>query len=409
LMVGQLGDSALAAVGISSFANFFCSAFVMGISTSVQATVSRRMGEGEEGSAAVPLNGGLLIAWLVGLPLTFLLLECGPYGVPLLVSDPEVAAIATPYLKTRFCGLIPLAMAFSFRGYWNGVGLTKIYFRTIVIMHLFNALMNYVLIFGHFGAPALGATGAGLASTLALWLGSVLYAGQAFVLSRKNGFLRRLPTLSQLIRLVRLAIPTGVQQTSFAGGMMVFFAIVARVGTTELAASNVLVNLLLVVILPSIGFGLASATLVGQALGRGDLDGARDWANDVIRVALVLMVCLGLLGALAPEVLLRPFLRSAETLQVAIAPLRFIAIGLPIDAIGLILMHSMLGAGHARRMMYISVGLQWGLQLPLIYVVALVFHQNLAVIWGVYFAYRAVLTAVLFWEWRARRWQRAQV
>lgn len=405
LMVGSLGNQALAAVGIASFAHFFCTAFITGIASGVQAITSRRVGEKRWDEAATALNGGLLSAWLVGVPLAILLYQAASWLVPLLANDTEVAAIGVPYLEARFWGLVPLAMNYSFRGYFNGVRLSKIYFRTIVGTHLANVVLNYLFIYGNFGFPELGAVGAGRASALAFWFGSALYFVQASRLARENGFLKCLPSAGDLRALVRLALPTGIQQTFFAGGMMTFFAILARVGTAEVAASNVLVNLLLVVILPSIGFGLAGATLVGQALGEGDTQGARAWGADVVTVAAATMTLVGLVGALFPEWLLSPFFEDQATRHLAEAPLRLIACSLPVDAVGLVLMQCMLGAGHARRVMWITIGLQWGLQLPLVFLAALVFQQSLTVIWAMHFSYRAVQTSVLWLEWRRGAWQ----
>ena len=409
LMVGKLGDQALAGVGIASFIHFLCTAFITGMGTGVQTTVSRRVGQGETSQAAVPLNGGLLLAWAIGLPLSLLLMSMTPFLVKLVAPAASVSLVAIPYLQMRFLGLVALAMNFSYRGYWNGVGKSRVYFRTIVVTHITNVLLNYLLIFGKCGFPEMGATGAGLASSLAFWVGTIFYLLQALALARPQGFLQRLPSMASVRALFRLSLPTGVQQTAFAGGMTVFFAILARVGTAEVAASNVLVNLLLVVILPSIGFGLASATLVGQALGREEPADARLWGVQVAAVGLVMMAVLGAVGALVPRLLLAPFLVSPSTLALAEAPLRLVAVGLPLDAVGIVLMHSMLGAGYAKRVMLIGVALQWGLQLPLVLLVALVFKWGLLAVWCAHLFYRMVQTAAFVFEWRRGHWQSAQV
>lgn len=409
LMVATLGDVTLAAVGTASFVQFMCTAFLTGISAGVQATAARRVGQGTPELCAVPLNGGLLLALFVGVPLTAVLLWLLPLGFPLVASDPQVARVGIDYLSIRFFSVVALAANFSFRGFWNGIGRSQVYFRTIVAMHLVNIVLNYLLIFGKAGLPAMGAKGAALASAIAFFVGTVLYFAQGLRLARPFGFLRRLPSISELAALLRLSTPTGLQQTFFAGGMTVFFGMLSRVGTGEVAASNVLVNLLLVVILPSIGFGLAAATLVGQALGRDDIAGARRWGGDVVRVALCVMGALGVFGALAPRLLLAPFLHDPTTLELAVGPLRLIAVSLPIDAAGLVLMQAMIGAGYTRRVMLITTVLQWCLMLPFVYVVAFLLDGNLTAIWGTHFGYRAVQTLVLYREWRSERWAKIVV
>ena len=167
-MVGRLGDSALAAAGIGSFATYMSIAFILGLSTGVQALAARRLGEGRIDETAVPLNGGLILAVLLGIPLTILMISIAPQFVALLSPDPEVVGQAAPYLQVRVVAVVAVGMNFSFRGYWSAVHMTGLYLRTILVMHALNIFLNWVLIFGHLGAPALGVYGAGLATSISL-------------------------------------------------------------------------------------------------------------------------------------------------------------------------------------------------------------------------------------------------
>ena len=96
-MVGVLGPTALAAVGIGTFANFMAIALVMGMSSAVQAMASRRLGEGSESEKAVPLNGGLLLTVIIGLPTLIGLWLFAPIALPIINDDPAVVREATPY------------------------------------------------------------------------------------------------------------------------------------------------------------------------------------------------------------------------------------------------------------------------------------------------------------------------
>ncbi|MCH2107824.1 MAG: MATE family efflux transporter [Polyangiaceae bacterium] len=409
LMVGQLGYEALAAVGAAGFVQFTCTAFITGLATGVQAIAARRLGEGRSSESAVPLNGGLVLSFLLGLPLTVGLFCFFPQIFGLVSQDPAVQQIAAPYLQMRSLSVIFVAVNFSFRGFFNGIERSSVYFRTLVIMHTINVVLNWLLIFGHAGFPAMGATGAALASSIAFAMGSALYFLQAWNSARSFGFMSRFPGRHELANILRLSVPTGLQQTFFALGMTVFFTLLGTVGTREVAASSVLVNLLLVVILPSIGFGLAAATLVSRSLGAGEKQEARQWGNDVMRVALIVMCALGALGAAFPSFLLGPFLHDPETLQLAKTPLRMIALSLPFDALGLVIMQALLGAGDNKRVMLISTGLQWLLQLPAVWLVIHFFDAGLSLIWGVHFSYRAVQTFILWMVWSGESWQTRRV
>jgi putative MATE family efflux protein len=305
--------------------------------------------------------------------------------------------------------MVALGMNFAFRGYWNGVDLSKVYMRTLIVMHATNIILNWILIFGHFGLPALGCAGAGIGSAIATFLGTALYFGQAFRLARRNGFLQRLPDRSTLVTMLRLSVPAGIQQFFFAAGMTFFFWIIGRVGTAELAASDVLVNLLLVAILPGMGFGMASATLVGQALGRGNAADARSWAWDVSKLAMILVGCIAAVGLLFPNLLLRLFLHEPHTLELARTPLRVVAGTIWFDTLGMVLMNSLLGAGDSRRVMLVSVVLQWGVFLPVAYLVGPVFGMGMTGVWVAQVTYRALQTAAFATMWRDGRWAKIAV
>jgi putative MATE family efflux protein len=409
LMVGSLGNAALAAVGIASFANFMCTAFITGLGAGVQAMASRRFGEGQHGASAVPLNGGLVLAIVLGLPLGVALFALAPTLMPLLVHQKPVVALAVPYLQARLVAMVAIGMNFAFRGYWNGVNRSALYFRTLIVMHVSNIALNWVFIYGKLGAPALGSTGAGVASAMATWIGTLTYMALAFRHARAAGFLRRLPDRRSMLTTLRLAVPAGLQQLFFAAGMTAFFALIGRVGTAELAASNVLLNLLLVALLPAMGFGLASASLVGQALGSGDADDARRWAWDVVKLAVAVVALISLPALAMPDLFLSAFLHDAATRHMADWPLRIIALGMPVDAVGIILMQSLMGAGDTRSVLYVSVALQWLLELPALYLVGPVLGGGLVAIWLVQLGYRLSSAGVFAALWHRGRWRTIQV
>ena len=100
-MVSSLGDSALAAVGLAGFAGFMCTAFIMGAATGVQATAARWLGAGRTHEVAIPLNGGLLLALLFGLPVSVILYMLAPLLFSLLSQDADVAALGGTYRNPK--------------------------------------------------------------------------------------------------------------------------------------------------------------------------------------------------------------------------------------------------------------------------------------------------------------------
>ena len=406
-MVSRLDNSnaALAAVGLGGFTLFVVQAIILGLSTGVQASASRRKGQGRLNETALFLNAALVIVIMIAPLLSLLVINGVPSIFHYINNDPDVIALAVPYLQIRAFGIVFVAMNFSFRGYWNAIDLTRLYMRTLISMHMLNIILNYILIFGNFGAPALGVHGAAIASVSALGFGTFVYFMFGLRYARANGFLGGLPPRADIATLIRLSLPPGIQQMFFAAGFVATFWIIGKIGTAEVAAANVLLNVMLIAMLPGMGLGLSAATLVGQALGRGDPDDAAQWGWDVVKVAMIGMGVLALPMVFFPERLIASIYElEPATLALALWPLRLIGLSMIFEAAGMVLMNALLGAGYNRRVMAVSITNQWLIFLPLAYVIGPVLGYGLTAIYVVQVLYRAFQAIVFSGFWQQRNW-----
>jgi len=408
-MVGTLGDAALAGVGLGGFANFLFSAFILGLSAGVQAMAARRVGEGRLSETAVPLNGGLLLALAIAVPWSAALIALAPEYFPLLTGDVAVVEQGVPYLRARLFAMFAMGMNFAFRGYWNAVDKSILYMRTLISMHVLNIFLNWVLIFGNLGAPELGAAGAGVASAIATVFGAASYFVLGRSYARDAGFLHGLPSRETMATIIRLAAPAGLQQFFFAAGMTVFLMLVARMGTPELAATKVIIDLMLVGILPGIGFGLAAASLAGQALGRDNAEDAKQWGWDVTKMAVLVVGALSIPAVLVPEWLLSGFIHEPSTLALAKTPLRLVAGFLFLDSVGMVLMNALIGAGDTKRVMFIGTSFQWLVFLPAVYVIGPVMGLGLVFVFAAQVIYRGFQSLTFALMWRGGRWQSIEI
>lgn len=407
-MVGGLGEASLAATGLANFLNFMAVAFITGFSPAVQAIAARRVGEGKLDELAVPLNGGLLLSVLIGVPLTAVLILSAPAIFGALVSDPAVVREGVPYLQWRLVAVAAVGMNFSFRGYWSAVKLAKFYMQTLVGMHVLNVIFSYSLIHGLFGLPRMGTAGAGLGTTLAIFCGTACY----FWLASRHagdGFLQKRPNEEQFRSLLKLGLPSSIQQLLFSGGFTVLFWIIGHIGTAELAVANVLITITLTVVLPGIGLGMAAATLCAQALGRGDANDAHRWAWDVARVGAWIFGAMALPMLLLTGPVLALFLRDPQLVELGRAPLQLVGATIVFDGVGLIMMQALLGVGASGLVMAVATGLQWGLFLPVAYLLGPVMGLGLTAVWIATGAYRGLQTLIFTAAWQRRRWVHIKV
>lgn len=403
-MVGRLGDAALAATGIGGYANYLGISFIIGLSAGVQALAARRLGEGRDSETAVSLNGGLLLALLLGIPLSAILFLATPTAFAWLSTDPDVIAEGVPYLEVRLLSVVAVGMNFAFRGYWSAIHLTGIYLRTLLIMHSINIVLNWVLIFGNLGAPELGVYGAGLATTIALYCGTLIYFWFAWRHARDRGFLDRVPSRQTLWQQLKLSLPASMQQLFFSAGLVTLMWIVGRIGTAEVAAVNVLMTFHLTALLPSFGVALACTTLVGNALGRGDVDDAALWGWNAAALTFVYGVCLTVILIPLAELLLGFFLTNPDTRDLAYLPMVLWAVMIGFDAAGMVLMNALIGAGATQRSMWISILWQWVFFLPAAYIAGPVLGFGLLAVWILNGVYRVGQALVCVQQWSGRKW-----
>lgn len=408
-MVGRLGDAALAATGIGSFTNYLAIAFIIGLSAGVQALAARRLGEGKDTETAIPLNGGLLLSLIIGIPLCLVLIATTPWAFSFLTDDPQVQELGTPYLQIRIASMVAVGMNFSFRGYWSAIHMTGVYLRTLLIMHAINIFLNWVLIFGNLGAPELGVYGAGLATTISLYIGTALYFFFALRHATDKGFLRGIPSRSTLWQQFKLSLPSSMQQLFFSAGLVTLVWIVGHIGTAEVAAMNILMTFHITAILPAFGVALASTTLVGNALGRGDVDDAAAWGWNCAMLTFLYGLCLSVILIPLAGPILGIFLTNPETQQLAYLPMVLWASVIAFDTAGMVLMNSLIGAGDTRRSMWISMIWQWAFFLPLAWLTGPVLGFGLLGVWLVNVVYRTGQSINCVTQWAGRKWTHVKI
>jgi len=408
-MVGTLGNKTIAAVGLSAFSNTLVLAFVLGIDPAVQGLIARRRGEGSTEPVCLPLNGGLLIALVVGIPLTIICYIFSPFFFSLISSDPEVTKIGVPYLKTLYLAIVAMGMNYAFKGCWAGMEKPKVYMLIALFMDCLHIFLNYILIFGHFGAPALGARGAAISTVLSLYTGVIINFAITSFRFRKDGFLKAKPEQPLLTRIFQRALPSSLQQFFIAIGHVVFLWIIGKVGTDELAATNVLIRITMVLLLLSLALGNASATLVSKSLGEGDHEGAARWGWDAGKLGVIGITLLGLPLFLFPKFVLAFFLSDHHTISLAATPLRIVGVVAGIAGLVNIFAHTLITVGDGNRVMLVAFSTTWIFFLPGVWIVGPYLGYGLLQIFLVQLAWNLLANVLLTSIWVGGKWKKIKI
>jgi len=411
-MLGRLGAAPLAAAGIAGVLFFAIVFSIAGIGVGVQTLTARRFGEGSLTECGAVTDTGLLLACLVGLPLTAASPWLARFLAPILSNDPAVVSLGETYLHYRFYGSAAMLANWVLRGFFAGIGETKHQMIASIATTLANLVLDYLLIFGRAGFPRMGIAGAAIASSLAIGVGTVYLAWIALSPGHRHrfGLLRRpIDVRRWAAPIVRLSLPVTGQRTLANGSWLVFFTVVSRIGTVELAATNVIRSVYHLTIMLGVGLGTASAALVGQKLGAKAPDAAERLGWEATKLAALSMGIVGILFLVAPGPILRVYTTDPAVIAAGRLPLFLLGFVQAFAGAALVLSQSLQGAGNTRFVMLAELGICGSLYLPVVYALGLRTRLGLVGAWTGEFLYWTALAAIMGWKFARGDWKRIVV
>lgn len=396
IMVGHLSATALAAVALGNLYFFGCAILGMGVLMALDPVVAQALGAGDHPAVARGVQRGLLLAIALSIPTAFVLLY-GESALRAMGQPTEVVPLAGAYARWTAPSVLPLYLFVALRQSLQALRHMRPIIICIVAGNLINGVLNWMLIYGHLGAPALGVTGAAISTTIGRWALPFILLGLAWhELGPALRPLRRdALDLAPLWRLFRLGLPIGVQTalefTAFgAVGLMM-----GRLGTIPVAAHQVAINLASLTFMVPLGVGQAAAVLVGHAIGATDQSGARRAARAAMVYGIGFMALTSIVFLLIPVQLAHLYTNDVATIALAAALLPVAGVFQLFDGAQAVTAGILRGAGDTRVPMLINLGGFWLCGIPLS--LALGFHTAMGPVglwWGLAAAL-AVVAAIL--------------
>lgn len=411
-MLGRLGAEPLAAAGISSVGYFAIVFSLTGIGVGVQTLTSRRYGEGKRVQCGEVMGAGLLLALIGGIPITVLGPGLARLISPILSSDLAIVHLGEVYLRYRFFGSAFFLLNWVYRGFYNGLGDTKKQLVYAVLMTGVNIILDYFLIFGHAGFPRMGIQGAAIASTIATAVGTVYLIAVSFRVRYLVGY-QLYRNVTHFARwfgsILRLSVPVIGQRFLSETSFFIFFMIVSRIGTLELAATNVMLSIYHITIMPALGFAVAASTFVGQNLGAGDPEKAEQFAWEGAKLAAYLMGGLGLLFIIIPVPVFMIYTADPQVISVGRLPLMLLGLTQAFGGVAIVLSNSLQGAGNTRFVMVAELFICSMVYLPAAYLFGLRLGGGIVGAWTGEYVYWLFLAVVMSWKFRQGKWKTIRV
>lgn len=408
IMVGQLGIATLAAVGLGNFLVFWYMSFFFGLITGVNTVVAQAEGAGDEKLAGRALGQGLYLALISGV----VMVGCLPF-VPFLVgltdAEPEVVSVAVAYISVRmFAGVFYLALG-VFENFFRGLGQTKLPMYCGLAQLALDFFFNYMLIYGKFGAPKLGAVGGAWGTAIAQLIVAAALGAMLWLSKQRReryGLATAWKFDKKLFRqLFVLSLPIGIQIFLEMGGITVFTALVAGLGADPLAATNAVIQAWSVSFMGNFALAVSATTLVGQAIGAREPELCRKATARVTYVALAVNAVMAFVYLAFPRQLISFFTTAEDALRlVPYAQPLFVIVAacLAFDALFNILYGALRGAGDTRFPMLVNVLSAWLLFVPATWYA--IDRWGLTGAWACFFFHLLAMSLCYWWRVRGDRW-----
>jgi MATE family, multidrug efflux pump len=384
LMVGRLGPDAIGAVGLASALFIAVGVFAMGLLLGLDPLVAQAFGARRIDECHRWLVAGVWLALLATPPVVF-----GVYlinlSLPLLGLPAAVVTLAQPYLAVVGWSLPPLLLYVAFRRYLQAMNIVRAVTYTLIAANVVNAIANWILIHGHFGAPRLGVTGAAyatLASRLALALALFMV-----ILRREQHTVPRLGETplsldrTRVRTLVVLGLPAGGQMLLEVGVFATATALAGRVSATSLAAHQIAINMAALTFMIPFGLSSAAAVRVGQAIGRRDPQGAMTAGWTAIALGLSFMAAAALVFLSMPGALIRAFTDDRAVIDIGVRLLFVAAVFQLFDALQGVTTGALRGLADTRTAMLWNLGGHWLVGLPLGYLLCFRWNHGVLGLW----------------------------
>lgn len=401
--------------GILSF-TFVCT--FMAMSGYANTFVAQYHGAGDPVGCSRATAQAVWLSFLVW-PLLVVLIPLGWWFLEISAHEPEVMAEEKIYFTILTLGgvLVPLGAAIS--SFFTGRGETRTNMIATIAGNVVNLVLDYMLIFGKWGAPEMGIKGAAIATLIAgLTAPAILFSiyfsrkYHAIYHTRSNLGLR----WPLMMRLVRFGLPSGFNLLIEVSAFSLFILISGRLGELALAVSNMALSINTLAFLPLIGLGIAAGTLVGQYQGKGDHETAARAARRSVHVGVVYVSVIGLSYILFPRAYFYAFTMRAEagfSVDELMVTGRWLLVIMAFwglfDAVNLILAGALKGAGDTRFVLIYSTIIAWGIWVPGVMAIVFVFNGGLLGTWS--WALLFVILLAIGYEVRFRggKWKTIEV
>ncbi len=406
IMISRMvGTEALAAVGFANQIVFVLIFVFSSFNTGAVALISRSLGEKDYSKLKIIAQQNVILNLIISLVIMGLSIVFASRILGIFDTSPDIYRNSLIYFRIILVGFVPMFLSFAFAAILRGAGDTVTPMAVTGIANGVNIIGNYLLITGAGPFPVLGIAGAAWATSGSRILGMVIYI---FVLYVKPSRIRlRLHLFfdrSILDPLWKISLPGGIEQGLMQLSFLAMSVIISRLDTAAEAAFRVLIQIESLSFMPAVGISIATATLVGKALGEREPDKAVATGYLSTGMGILWGVLIGAVFLLFPKSILTLFSTDPALIKASLSAMIFLGLNQMGLNMNIVLGGALRGAGDTRAVMVNTVSRLWLIFVPLSYLFVIYMNTGIPGIWYAEMISFAVFGTILYLRFHNRKW-----
>lgn len=381
--LGHLSEVALGAAAIATIFYFAVVMLGWGFGLGTQIVIARRFGEGNYERVGKTFDHALYFLLILAvLLLGFMQIQAPPILKGIVQSD-AIFQASTDYISVRAWGILFACVNLLFRAFYIGIAKTKVISWSTAFMAIINIFFDYALIFGEFGFPEMGIKGAALASVIAeacVLVFFLVYTFRKTPVKKYQLFVFPKVDRELYSRLLKVSFPMMIQNFLALSCWFVFFLLVEKMGERELAISNIIRSIYVLIMVPVWAFASATNTLVSQVLGEGEPKEVMPVIFRTIKLSFLAVLALVGISLISPELVISIY-TDEPSLILETKPVLYVIFGAALlFPIAITLFQGVSGTGNTFHAMLIEI-VVLACYLGGVYLLIEVFQLSISGVW----------------------------
>lgn len=404
MMIGKYGGQlAVSSVGLSTeiIYSFFNIIIAVGVSTALTSLISRAIGSKDYKKAEIIANAGIKIAVVLALIFFSLLFFVPDKILNLAGATKEMLPLATRYAKISSFSFFLLTLSSTTNGIFRGIKDTKTSLYVAGSINIVNLFLDYVLIFGNFGFPEWGITGAAVATVAGNFIGILLQWSRLKKLPFKISLFSYV-SKKDIWEIIRFAVPSGLQEANFSLSRLLGLTLILSLGTTAFAANQIGIAIEAISTMPGWGVAIACTALVGHSIGENNPNKSQEYTLYSTIIASIFMGILACFFFFIPKTLVSFFINKQEidVIKIGAICLQVAAFEQIPIAIVTVLGSYFKGIGNPKIPFYVSFFTNWFLRLPIAFYLISILRLPVYIYWFITTFQWLVESVILYYLYR---------